>query len=52
MKKIAVIDEIQADFDIWLYKGLIGINDLSSHRTFIPQKKPKNSFLTPEEKRR
>ena len=31
-------------------KGFIGINDLSSHKTFVPKKKLKNGFLTPEEK--
>ena len=49
-KKIAVIDGIPEDVDILGDKGFIGINDLSSHKTFIPKKKPKNGFLTPEEK--
>lgn len=49
-KKIAVIDGIPEDVDILGDKGFIGINNLSSHKTFIPKKKPKNSFLTPEEK--
>ena len=46
---------------IWLYTpSAIGLsfyplfpnksNDLSNHQTFIPKKKPKNGFLTPEEK--
>ena len=49
-KKIAVIDGIPEDVDILGDKGFIGINDLSSHKTFVPKKKPKNSSLTPEEK--
>ena len=50
LKKIAVIDGIPEDVDILGDKGFIGINDLSSHKTFAPKKKPKNSSLTPEEK--
>lgn len=49
-KKTAVIDGIPEDVDILGDKGFIGINDLSSHKTFVPKKKPKNAFLTPEEK--
>ena len=49
-KKTAVIDCIPEDVDILGDKGFIGINDLSSHKTFVPKKKPKNGFLTPEEK--
>ena len=49
-KKTAVIDCIPEDVDILGYKGFIGINDLSSHKTYVPKKKPKNGFLTPEEK--
>ena len=49
-KKTAVIDGIPEDVDILGDKGFIGINDLSSHKTFVPKKKPKNGFLTPEEK--
>ena len=49
-KKTAVIDGIPEDVDILGDKGFIGINDLSSHKTFVPKKKPKNGFLAPEEK--
>jgi len=49
-KKTAVIDGIPEDVDILGDKGFIGINDLSSHKTFVPKKKPKNGFFTPEEK--
>ena len=49
-KKTAIIDGIPEDVDILGDKGFIGINDLSSHKTFVPKKKPKNGFLTPEEK--
>ena len=49
-KKTGVIDGIPEDVDILGDKGFIGINDLSSHKTFVPKKKPKNGFLTPEEK--
>jgi hypothetical protein len=49
-KKTGVINGIPEDIDILADKGFIGINDLSSHETFVPKKKPKNSFLTPEEK--
>ena len=49
-EKTAVIDGIPEDVDILGDKGFIGINDLSSHKTFVPKKKPKNGFLTPEEK--
>ncbi len=38
------------DVDILGDKGFIGINDLSSHKTFVPKKKQKNGFLNPEEK--
>jgi len=49
-KKTTVIDSIPEDVDILVDKGFIGINNLSSHKTFVPKKKPKNGFLTPEEK--
>ena len=49
-KKIAVIDGMPEAVDILGDKGFIGINDLSSHKTFVPKKKPKNGFLTLEEK--
>lgn len=49
-KKTGLIDDIPEDIDILGDKGFAGINDLSKHQTFIPKKKPKNGFLTPEEK--
>ena len=49
-KKTGLIDDIPEDIDIFGDKGFAGINDLSNHQTFIPKKKPKNGFLTPEEK--
>ena len=50
LKKTGVIDGIPEDIDILGDKGFAGINDLSNHETFVPKKKPKNGFLTPEEK--
>ena len=49
-KKMGIIDAIPEDTDILADKGFIGINDVSNHQTFVPKKKPKNDFLTPEEK--
>jgi hypothetical protein len=49
-KKTGAIDGIPEDIDIFGDKGFIGINNLSIHETFLPKKKPKNGFLTPEEK--
>ena len=49
-KKTGFIDDIPEDIHILVDKGFDGINDLSKHQTFIPKKKPKNGFLTPEEK--
>ena len=49
-KKMGIIDAIPEDTDILADKGFIGIDDVSNHQTFVPKKKPKNYFLTPEEK--
>ena len=49
-KKMGIIDAIPEDTDILADKGFIGIDDVSNHQTFVPKKKPKNDFLTPEEK--
>ena len=50
-KKMGIIDAIPEDTDILADKGFIGIDDVSNHQTFVPKKKPKNDFLTPEEKK-
>ena len=50
LKKTGVIDGIPEDIDILGDKGFAGINNLSNHETFVPKKKPKNGFLTQEEK--
>ena len=49
-KKMGIIDAIPEDTDILADKGFIGIDDMSNHQTFVPKKKPKNDFLTLEEK--
>ena len=49
-KKMGIINAIPEDTDILADKGFIGIDDVSNHQTFVPKKKPKNDFLTPEEK--
>ena len=49
-KKTDIIDSVPEDVGILGDKGFIGIDDLSNHQTFVPKKKPKNGFLTPEEK--
>ena len=50
LKKTGIINGIPEDIYMLGDKGFIGINDLSSHETFVPKKKPKNGFLTREEK--
>ena len=47
---MGIINAIPEDTDILADKGFIGIDDMSNHQTFVPKKKPKNDFLTPEEK--
>ena len=49
-KEMGIINAILEDADILADKGFIGIDDMSNHQTFVPKKKPKNDFLTPEEK--
>ena len=47
---MGIINAIPEDTDILADKGFISIDDMSNHQTFVPKKKPKNDFLTPEEK--
>jgi len=50
LKKTYVIDGIPKGANIIADKGFAGIDDLSEHVTYIPKKRPKNGYLSPEEK--
>ena len=47
---MGIIEAIPEDTNILADKDFVGIDNVSNHKTFVPKKKLKNNFLTPEEK--